>query len=264
MTQLSFGSGLLWGERTDVTIGSTGGNGAIAFGILQDISIDFDWTDKPLYGQFQFPVAIARGQGKITGKAKFAQILGRLYSDIFWGLGTTQQQFGVAWSEPQNIPANPGPYTVTVANAATYNDDLGVRYTSGVGIGSVSGNFQRVAAVSGPGQYSVNFTNGQYTFYSSDSSTAITISYTYTISGTGTLIKLTNQLIGTTPTFKATFDQNISPGSAGVKSIALRLNACMSSKMSFPTKIDDWTIQELDFSAFSDGSGTIGYLSTVE
>ena len=81
--QLSFGSGAVWGERTDV-IGS--GIGPRQFGVLQDIQIDFDWTDKELYGQLQFPVAVARGQGKITGKAKFAQILGLLYSDIFFGL----------------------------------------------------------------------------------------------------------------------------------------------------------------------------------
>jgi hypothetical protein len=39
------------------------------FGIVQDVTIDFDWTDKELWGQNQFPVAIARGQGKITGKS---------------------------------------------------------------------------------------------------------------------------------------------------------------------------------------------------
>ena len=56
--QLSFGSGAVWGERTDVT-GT--GIGPRQFGVLQDIRIDFDWTDKPLYGQLQFPLAIARG-----------------------------------------------------------------------------------------------------------------------------------------------------------------------------------------------------------
>ena len=81
--QLNFGSGALWGERTDLT-GS--GIGPRQFGVLQDIQIDFDWTEKELYGQLQFPVAIARGQGKISGKAKFAQILGLLYSDIFFGV----------------------------------------------------------------------------------------------------------------------------------------------------------------------------------
>jgi hypothetical protein len=124
--QLSFGSGAVWGERTDVT-GS--GIGPRQFGVLQDVQIDFDWTDKPLYGQLQFPVAIARGQGKITGKAKFAQILGLLYSDIFFGLAPATGQFAVSQLEAASIPAVT-PYTVTVANAANYNDDLGVVYAA--------------------------------------------------------------------------------------------------------------------------------------
>jgi hypothetical protein len=44
----------------------------------------------------------------------------------------------------------------------------------------------------------------------------------------------------------------------------LRLNACTADKLSLPTKIDDWTILQLDFQAFADAAGTIGYLSTVE
>jgi len=208
--QLSFGSGAVWGERTDVT-GS--GIGPRQFGVLQDIQIDFDWTDKPLYGQLQFPVAIARGQGKITGKAKFAQILGLLYSDIFFGLTPATGQFAVAQLEAASIPAVT-PYTVTVASAANYNDDLGVVY-------GVSGKrFNRVTTPSAA---------------------------------------VTNQVMGTTPTFKATFYTNYA-GSG----MALRLNACMADKLSLPTKVDDWTIHELDFSAFADASGTIGYLSTVE
>ena len=91
--QLSFGSGAIWGERTDV-IGS--GIGPRQFGVLQDIQIDFDWSNKELYGQLQFPVAIARGQGKITGKAKFAQILGLLYFDIFFGVTPATGQAVVA------------------------------------------------------------------------------------------------------------------------------------------------------------------------
>src|ERR1700758_5191391 len=94
--QLSFGSGAVWGERTDVT-GT--GIGPRQFGVLQDIHIDFDWTDKPLYGQLQFPLAIARGQGKITGTAKFAQILGLLYSDIFFGQNASLGQFNVSQLE---------------------------------------------------------------------------------------------------------------------------------------------------------------------
>src|SRR5271166_7103145 len=235
--QLSFGSGAVWGERTDVT-GS--GIGPRQFGVLQDIQIDFDWTDKALYGQLQFPVAIARGQGKITGKAKFAQILGLLYSDIFFGVTPATGQFAVSQLEAAAAPAAT-PYTVTVANAAAYNDDLGVVYAS-------SGQrFNRVTTPSAAGQYSVNFASGIYTLSSADASAALLISYTYNVATSGSKVTITNQLIGTTPTFKATFYSTYS--GAGT---ALRLNACTANKLSLPTKVDDWTINELDFSAFAD------------
>jgi hypothetical protein len=247
--QLSFGSGAVWGERTDV-IGS--GIGPRQFGVLQDIEIDFDWTDKELYGQLQFPVAIARGQGKISGKAKFAQILGLLYSGIFFGVTPATGQFAVSQLEAATVPATT-PYTVTPANAASYNDDLGVSYA---GSGK---RFNRVTTPSVAGQYSVNFANGVYTFSAADASAAVLILYTYNIATTGSKLTLTNQPMGITPTFKATFYTAYNGSGT-----ALRLNACTATKLSLPTKLDNWTISELDFMAFADASGTIGYLSTVE
>jgi hypothetical protein len=247
--QLAFGSGALWGERTDVT-GS--GIGPRQFGVLQDIQIDFDWTDKELYGQFQFPIAIARGQGKVSGKAKFAQILGLLYSDLFFGQPAATGQFGIQEYEADTVPPST-PFAVNVANAATYNDDLGVYY-AGTGVA-----FNRVTTPAAAGQYSVNFATGVYTFSSADESQAVLISYTYNITASGNKITITNQIAGTTPTFKATFYTTY----AG-KGTALRLNACIAGKLSLPTKIDDWMIEELDFSAYADASGTIGYFSTVE
>jgi hypothetical protein len=251
--QLAFGAGALWGERTDQT-GS--GIGPRQFGVLQDIQIDFDWTAKELYGQYQFPVAIGRGQGKITGKAKFARILGLLYSDLFFGQSAATGQFGVAEYEADVVPAS-SPFSVTVANAANYNDDLGVYYATGSQ--AAGAPFNRVTTPSGAGQYSVNFATGVYTFSSADENQAVLISYTYNIAASGNKITLTNQLMGVMPTFKATFYTNY----AG-KGTALRLNACTASKLSLPTRLDDWMIEELDFMAFADASGTIGYFSTIE
>src|SRR6266849_4976868 len=136
--QLAFGAGALWGNRTDVT-GS--GIGPDQFGILQDVQIDWDWTTRELWGQFQFPVDIARGQGKITGKAKFARIFGAIYGDLT-----------IAENEAATVPATT-PYTVTVANAANYVDDLGVFYAAGASAGN---RFTRVTTASAAGQYSVN------------------------------------------------------------------------------------------------------------
>jgi hypothetical protein len=259
--QLSFSQGALYGERVDVQIGSTGGDGAQQFGVLQDIQVDFDYTDKELWGQFQFPLAIARGQGKITGKAKFAQVVGLTYSEMFFGLTSATGQFGVSQLEAQTIPTTP--YQITVTNAGTYNDDLGVNYTT-TGL--------RLQRVAGPtpavGQYVVNFATGVYTFAAADTGLAVLISYTYTISASGRKITISNQLQGTTPYFKATFYQQISPSqppnSATQKSLALRLNACTATKLSLPAKVNDWTINEMDFSAFADTAGIVGYLSTVE
>jgi hypothetical protein len=256
--QLAFGSGALWGVRSDLGLNAAApsGIGPRQFGILQDIQIDFDWTDKELYGQFQFPVAIARGQGKVTGKAKLARVLGLLYSDIFWGLTPSVGQFGVTEYEADTVPVS-SPFQITVANAAAYNDDLGVYYAAG---SQASGApFNRVTTPSGAGQYAVNFATGVYSFSSADEGQAVLISYTYQISGTGHQVAITNQIAGTTPTFQATFYTTY----AG-KGTALRLNACVASKLSLPTKIDDWTIEELDFSAYADATGTIGYFSTVE
>lgn len=256
--QLGFGAGALYGERVDVT-GS--GIGARQFGILQDCQISFDWTAKELYGQLQFPVAVARGTAKITGTAKFARLNGLVFSDIFFGSTASVGQFGISQDEPATVPATPT-YTVTVGNAATYNDDLGVSY-------AVSGLvFNRVSTPAAAGQYSVNFATGVYTFSSLDANAALRISYTYKNTTTGSMTTITNRLLGDTPAFKATFYQQVSPsvpgGGLSFKPTGLRLNACTASKLALPTKVDDWMITDLSFQAFADASGTVGYLSVLE
>ena len=114
------------------------------------------------------------------------------------------------------------------------------------------------------GQYSVNFATGIYTFSAADANAALLISYTYNTTASGNKLTLSNQLMGTTPVFKATFYQAVSPQSNPAAPLALRLNACTANKLSLPVKLDEFTVGELDFMAFADASGTIGYLSTVE
>src|SRR5947199_6578516 len=117
--QLAFGAGALWGNRTDVT---GGGIGPDQFGILQDVQIDWDWTTKELWGQFQFPVDIARGQGKITGKAKFARIFGAIYGDLFFGQTPAAGQLTGSENDASTVPATTAD-TVTFRKAASFVDD---------------------------------------------------------------------------------------------------------------------------------------------
>jgi hypothetical protein len=120
-----------------------------------------------------------------------------------------------------------------------------------------------VTTPSAAGQYSVNLATGIYTFAAADAGATLLVSYLYTISSAGRKLVLTNQFMGNTPTFKATFYTTKTTQSTPA-GLTLVLNACTASKLSLPTKIDDYEIQEFDFSAFADPTGTIGTLSVNE
>lgn len=251
MTQLSFGVGALWGNRTDVT-GS--GIGPDQFAILQDCSIEFSWEIKELYSQYQFAVDIARGKGKITGKSKAARVFGAIYGDLFFGTTPAAGMTTVSENEAGTIGATP--YQITVAQAATFVDDLGVYRVSD------QARFKRVTSPSNTLEYSVNLATGVYTFASVDTTIPVSLSYVYTLT-TGKKIDLTNQFMGYTPTFTATF-YTIRSGAIVSGALALRLNACTASRLSIPTRLDDYTMLEFDFSAFSNAAGSCGTLSTSE
>lgn len=79
--------------------------------------------------------------------------------------------FGALASEAHTVPANPGPYTVTVSSAATFSTDHQVTY-------SVAAPLVRVSGVPAQGQYSV--AAGVYTFAAGDAGQALTIAYATT------------------------------------------------------------------------------------
>lgn len=252
--QLIFGAGALWGTRNDVT-----GIGPDQFAILNDISIDFDFELKELYGQYQFPLDEARGKGKISGKAKSARVFASLYGDVFFGVSPTTGTTTTSENEAANVPAST-PYTVTVANAATFVKDLGVFYASGANAGKKLIN---VVSPSSAGQYSVNTGTGVYTFAAADASAAVLISYRYSVAASGYSIAINNQFMGVTPAFEADFHQS-APTANSAGSMDLALYKCMSTKFSLPFKIDDYMIPEFDFSAMANAAGQIGLLSVSE
>lgn len=221
------------------------------FGALQEVQVDFSFTLKELYGQYQFPLTIARGQGKIAGTAKAANINGGLLNDFFFqgtnATGTVKQILG----ESQAIPATP--YQVTVANGATFKEDMGVTY-SATGLPLV-----RVSVSPATGQYSVNNASGQYTFAAADTGLSVLIDYTYTVAASGNTTTVTNQLMGTATTFAIDF-----PLTYNGKKAMLRLNACTSSKLTMASKIEDFLVPDFAFSAFADASGTIGSMYADE
>lgn len=241
--QYVFGSGVLFGRRTGVTTPTP-----VRFGALQDVAIEIAFSTKELYGQYQFPLAIGRGTAKITGKAKFGQFNAQAFNDLFFGessLGTGETITAV--QEAANVSAN----TVTVTHNSTYAQDLGVLVTA---TGQV---LQRVAsAPSGSGNYSCNETTGVYTFNSAMNNTPVQVSYSYTDASNGNNIVIANQLLGVAPQFLLVLTESFNSNK-----LNLQLNACMSSKLTLATKLEDFTTPEFDFQAFADASNNIGTLS---
>jgi hypothetical protein len=245
MPQFAFGGGALYAVRTDVANATP-----TRFGALQDVQLDFSGDLKELYGQGQFALALARGKAKIEGKAKFAQINCALFNNLFFGQTLTAGQSLMVQNEAALVPAS-APYQATAQNGANFATDLGVFYAA-TGL-----PLTKVASGPTQGQYSVA-AGGVYGFAAADEGAALLLNYEYTAT-TGTRIALGNPLMGLTPTFQAIFSEQY-----GGKQLTLQLNACVASKLSFPTKQDDWSISELDFQAQSDPSGNVGFLSLAE
>lgn len=245
MAIFEFGSGVLLGVRTDIA-GAT----PVNFGLIQDCQLDLSFTTKELYGQYQFPVAVARGQAKMTGKAKMAQVSGLAFNSLFFGQTLATGQLATAFGEAHSVPAST-PYTVTVTNSATFVDDYGVLYaTTGLPL-------TKVASVTAAGQYSV--ASGVYTFFSGDAGAALLVSYTYTVSASGQQLTYANQLLGTTPTFQAQLYQTYNG-----KPVNLKLYNCVSSKLGYATKLEDFSIPELDFAIFANPAGNVFEWSFAE
>ena len=241
----AFGSGVLLGTRTDIANATP-----VNFGLVQEVQIDLQFTAKELYGQYQFPVAIARGQGKATGKAKMAQISGLAFNNLFFGGTLASGQLATSFGEAGTVPGSPA-YTITVANSANWQEDYGVVYAA-TGL-----PLSKVASAPSGGQYSV--AAGVYTFNAADASKPVLISYTYTIAGTGQLLTFANPLMGTTPTFQAQLYTSFQGKPCNVK-----LFNCVSTKLAFATKLEDFVIPELDFDIFANTAGNVLQWSFAE
>ena len=246
--QYAFGSGILFGRKTGVATPTP-----VRFGALQDVSVDISFSTKQLFGQYQYPLAIGRGTAKITGKAKFAQFDAQAFNDLFFNEASvgTGSETVTAVGEAQVIGASAA-NAVTVTNNATFTQDLGVsNTTTGLPLQRlVTGNYPASA-----GNYSCNETTGVYFFATAENSSTVLISYNYT-DANGSNIVMVNQLLGSAPTFLVVLTETFQSNS-----LTLQLNACMSSKLTLTSKLEDFWVQEFDFEAFADATNTVGKLS---
>jgi len=241
--EFGFGSGILTGIRND----SSGTYTPIRFGALQSVSVEWNGDIKELYSTGQFPIDTARGKTKIQGKAKVAEIKAAMYNDLFFGQTVAGGQLKYAFNESSTLGTGAASYTVTNSGSTPLVDQ-------GVFLGTNGNQFAAVSSSPGSGQYTFNASTGVYTFSTHSAGLGMLFNYTYTVT-TGNNIAIANQFMGTTPRFQATLFQQY-PNSTS--QIVLVLNSCVSTRLTLPTSIDDYVIQDLDFSAFANSAGNVG------
>lgn len=233
MAQYNFGIGSL-------TFIPSGANPTpVMIGVLNDVSIDVSYDLKELRGSYQAAVDVARGPLKITGKAKNAAISGAaLLAALGGATSTTGSKVGIT-GEAGVIPTTP--FIITVANGATFYEDLGVvDLTTGK-------QMARAATATGTGIYSVNTTTGAYTFNTADASHNVSINYAYTAAAVGKTVSLNNQVMGaSTPFVLACYNNYANRG------FGWRFPAVHIPKLSLALKAEAYTDEDLDFFVVQD------------
>lgn len=241
MAQSTFGVGFLFATPQGTNPTPT------RFGRLQDVSVDFSYDAKLLYGSNQYALEQARGKAKIDIKATVAVVDPALFNNIFFGLTTSTGETLNSVDEVQTTATT----TFTVTNAATFSQDLGVYNT-------VTGLFMtRVASAPAAGQYAVNVGTGVYTINAANENQKLLTSYTYASASTGKSLSFTNQLMGTNVTFSAQLVNKYKQQDGILRSLFLNFPAVVCPKLSMPLKLDDFVMPQLDMSAGDDGTGAV-------
>lgn len=145
-----------------------------------------------------------------------------------------------------NDPVTFGP-TNTVANATSFNQDLGVVYgTTGLPLLTTGSG---VPAASG--QYSVG-AGGQYFFHPLDGGKQIATMYAYTQATVGQTKVVLNHQLGYTPTFQIDY-ATVYEGAT----MYLRVFRAVASKLTRQFKLKDFAVPEIDFALSANPSNQI-------
>ncbi len=245
-----FGPGILILTRTDISPGAP-----INVGFVQEFSIEAAATTKQLFGQKQYPLSAARGTVKLTGKFKAATVSGYAMNAAFYGQSSfSSTGAGIAWNVQSTFTTSTTSSSVQVGSSLTFDADLGITYAaSGLPL-------QRVSTGSeGTGKYSLSST-GLYSFAGTDGGTGASpgtpLKITYTsLTAAGQSLIVTNQMIGTTPTFQLDYYTSLSQPTS--KPFVVRIFSAVASKHAMMFKLEDYVIPEFDFDIFANASDQV-------
>ncbi len=254
----AFGPGILIASRTDITIPSP-----VNVGFANEFSIEAAGTTKQLYGQNQWPLAVARGTIKGTGKFKSAVISGLAWSALFYGSAASTTNM-IAWTVGSTFTlTTASTAAIQVGSSLTFDADLGITYAA-TGL-----PFQRVTTgTESSGKYSIGSTTpGLYNFAAVDTTGGPTggqgIKVTFTSTTlVGQNLLVTNQLIGSTPTFQLDYFTNFNQPTS--KPFVVRLFSAVAAKHMMQFKLEDFMLPEFDFDIFANAAGNVYSMTSPE
>lgn len=255
MGQYLFGAGKIHVTPIQDVYGNPITDGTpVEVGVVQSVSVDISYDLKELYGRGQFAVDAARGKGSIKCKATMGRINGALLNSIFFG-GVVSEGGITAVAQTINgevIPVG-GTVTPTVPNTGTFVKDLGV--TDGKAI-----PLKRVASAPAAGQYSVDEATGAYTFAAGDAVKTVFISFKYSATVAGAKSGLVNNLdMGYTPEFSVDLMREYKG-----KFMGMEFFRCVSNKLAFSSKQDDYDLPEFEFQPMADDLNRVFKWTTSE
>jgi hypothetical protein len=188
-------------------------------GLASDISVDFDQEKILVYGQKKVAIDSFDGKLSIKGSLKMGAWGAQTFAAVVGGSTTaTGSKVGIL-DEQFTVPTTP--FKVTVANGATFFEDLGV-IDMNTGLAMIRG-----ATSTGTGVYAVNEGTGEYTFNTADAAHVVRISYSYTAAAVGKTVSYTNALMGQSAQFQLS-----AFNSYGTKKYGYRFPAVVFDKFS--------------------------------
>ena len=269
--QFAFGPGNLIATPLTNVLGTAVTNkNPRKLGGFQEATFESSADIKTLYGPNGFPLAAARGKGKVSLKVKAANISIDAWNSLFAGQDSTT-------GTGQALATNASSYNAYIDNAGqqlsstSYTPAVATLFGTGAAyaydLGVVDGNGRQFVNIGTgtplTGQYTV--ASGVYTFAAADEYSTlgvpVYVSYAYTNATASTMQSLTvyNQPMGASPFLQLDFSCQY-----GGNPFLLTLFYAICAKTGFATKLDDFTIPDWEFEGFSDPSNRVYRISGAQ
>jgi hypothetical protein len=254
----------------------------LELGVVQSASLELKVDLKELRGAYRFPIAVADAKGTASGKVTFAQLWPATLSAIL--SGTLSTTAAAAEAVPVAVINEQQPLvtsTATLTHGATMvvgSEVVTVVDATGDAVFYSRVTATPVASITAGktlGSYTIT-TGGLITLATGDTATSVLVSYQYLpAAGTAPLptgspqnnasISLKQIGVNSAPTFQlmliGTGARNIYNSSA--QQFVVQLNACLAPSMKMDFKLDDFSMVDLDFQAFTDVQGNLGNIYMI-